>query len=269
MTVPAPDVWVPAIEQWVKGLSDPPVYALPTAQTLWEDAALYVLRALDRNNLVIYGDVRWETLVAFAERSGVPEGELDALPDTEGWTPVAAGTHSAPMKADPAAMGVLQDLGLVAGGAWTPAALPVLWRLWANMTPGDEPERSELFEARLEQTCRTIPSDIAADIERLVMFAEEDLEKVARSVMALTGRAEDADVRRRLADRTALQLESIFEDRWRFTRGWLPDRDLHRTLFSGFDGLASRMSDALIHRLYPTSDMAKWRPLCICPKPLH
>jgi hypothetical protein len=172
------DIWAPVVAAWAQDLSEPLAYALPDANTLWEDAALYVLRGLGRNNLVLYGDVQRDTLVAFAQQYGVDEHELAS-------------------------------------------------------------------------------------------FSQENLDPESRFVVNVTDGTDDGAVYRKAADAIALELAFFFEDRWRFSRGWLTRRDLGRTLFSGSDGLASRMADAVIHELHPTSDMAQWRRTCIYPKRLH
>ena len=129
--------------------------------------------------------------------------------------------ETGPSTADPETAALLTLLGLISGGGWTDAAVPVLWRKAPEeaQSPGEE----ELSE-QVEQAVASIPDSIRTQIHSI--YAEHA----------------DQTVRDYLAD-------WVFFKGWRWGDGWVADERGGRPLRIFHDSLAQRIRTTVVARL--------------------
>lgn len=177
---------------------------------------------------------------------------------------IAAAHGLGPALARSELLALLDRLGLVADGAWTPAAEPVLWRVQPGAW-GMRIEADPRFRRAVEAAVATLPAGVRAEMDRLVTITDED---VAQAMAAQQARiaearrtygpdariapARDAEqARRGLEFRAAQDLDRIFFRRWRLDGGWLSGAEAERALEVFHDPLARQMRLAVTDRLYP------------------
>ncbi len=175
-----------------------------------------------------------------------------------------------PAQGSAMALRVLDCLGLVEDGRWSAAAEPVFWRRqpkgWA-MAPQTDPR----FAEALEVCVWSLPEELADEIEALVHISQADVD--AAMEQHLSERAEL--IRRSPAQRRFLpkpspdemrrselfvrkrRLDMLFFEGWRLSDGWLDGAALAEALTIFHDPLAMQMRAAVIHRLFPKSDLAR------------
>ena len=177
---------------------------------------------------------------------------------------VAAAHGLGPARLDDASLRALAGLGLVADGAWTDAAVPVLWRkqpeAWALDVEG-----TPAFVAAVGDAVGTVPAAVAERIARAVRIADEDVAEARAAFEArdaeLRGRLRldafvrgprtDADLRRGLVSTRRNDLDWLFYSRWRLGDGWLGEAGRARALPIFHDPLAIAMRRAVVARLHP------------------
>ncbi|MBV0893575.1 hypothetical protein KTN05_17500 [Paracoccus sp. Z118] len=155
-------------------------------------------------------------------------------------------------------------MGLIESGRWTEAAELVLWRVQPDewrMEIANDPR----FAAAVDRAVTTMPSDIRAELLRLVTITEEDLATALARRRAYQAEtiAGHGPVR---ISRQPLTLDSVrkgqsfvrrneldwrFFTRWRMPGGWLTPEEQSRALEIFHDPLAIMMRRAVIARLWP------------------
>ena len=163
---------------------------------------------------------------------------------------------------------VFECLGLIENARWTAASETVLWR---SETWMPEHEHDLRFVEAVRIACETMPDDIEKEMDRLVTITDDDLERSLTRDQQRRER-EFADRRRRGLDvspppdvelEVALErarkhiewsrsndLGSLFEQRWRFSDGWLTTEQKQRALYIFHDRLAGAMSRAVVKQRY-------------------
>lgn len=117
--------------------------------------------------------------------------------------------RTGPGTADPLTMAALEELGLVADGRWTDAAIEVLWRVAPDETGLDF--RSDDRLARVQQD--KVPEGVQPDLDRVSKIQSPFMRKH--------------------------ELEYLFFERWRLGDGWLTDEAGGRALAVFHDPLAA------------------------------
>lgn len=169
-----------------------PTPALPAVLPRWDDAACVVLSVAEQT-----GGIRLRH----------PRSD----PNDE----------TGPSTADPETAVLLALLGLISGGGWTDAAVPVLWRTaLEEVRPPDE----EAFSAQVEQAVTYIPDTIQAQIHTI--YAEHA----------------NQTVRDYLVD-------WVFFEGWRWGDGWVTGESGGRLLGVFHDSLAQRVRTTVVARL--------------------
>ena len=129
--------------------------------------------------------------------------------------------ETGPSTADPETAALLALLGLISGGGWTDAAVPVLWRTAPEEAP---PPGEEAFSAQVDRAVADIPAAIRDQIHAI--YAEHS----------------DRSVRDYLVD-------WIFFEAWRWGDGWMTDEHSGARLGVFHDPLAQRVRAAVAARL--------------------
>ena len=169
-----------------------PTPALPAVLPRWDDAACVVLSVAEQT-----GGIRLRH----------PRSD----PNDE----------TGPSTAGPETAALLALLGLISGGGWTDAAVPVLWRTAPEeVWPPDE----EAFSAQVDAAVASIPGVILDRIHAI--YAEHS----------------DRSVRDYLVD------WMLFEG-WRWGDGWVTDDRGGRPLGVFHDSLAQRVRTTMVARL--------------------
>ncbi len=257
----AQDDWRAAFADWMAEF--PPETGVPAVpeDTLWEDVAFAALKVAQQQGQFLYNPQSVEAVAGLLESYGASPADMEPSPDTTNFVHIQPGEHSAPAQAAPAFHALLQALGLVADSAWTPETLPALWRGWANMT-ATPPEQTDLFADYVDQAARMAPADVVQQIERLAHFSPETLSKAETALMQKGSATDAASQRDKAAQTNAMHLEMLITERWRAERCWLNDAARCRTFCPWFDGLADRLAEALLLRLFPQSDLSERRAPC-------
>lgn len=235
----------------VKRLETPLDTPFPTR---WDDAALVAMRTMKKRNLIRYPDVKGTVIEAFRESYDVPPTDpLSTGRPGAAWQIIGQTPQCAQAKAKPEACDILKCLGLVSDAAWTEQAVPVVWRLWANMHPADWLSETDRFKAQLQHCSDTMPTKIAEQIEALLTFSDTLLERKA----ALLGDWADEEEINRYAGQTNIdQVGYILQTNWRFDHGWLSAEEKLACFGPSFDLLANEMAHALVTQKYPMSPLA-------------
>lgn len=231
---------------------DPPIGCL--FETRWDDAVHVVLTCMEDGHHIRYPNIDRGVLHAFAESYGAIAEDVPPPPDTSNRFVINATQHCAEARVEPAALALLERLGLIHANQWTDHAIPALWRKWTNMNPSGWPRDTDLFKAHLEICDATLPAEIASNIEACLTFSEDLLDR-KRSLLAGWGSEDDA--LRAAADTNLTQVSFIFGESWRFGDGWLPKTAQAHCFPPSFDGLAQQMAEALVLRRYPDTPLAQ------------
>ena len=250
---------------------------LPDPLPRWDDVCVAVV-----------GLARQQHLLAFRRRDGTPAprrgGSIIVQRDAPPPVPpnVAAAHGLGPALADPprhpqivshldlppprepGALRTLERLGLVAGGAWTTAAEPVMWRVgvtdWARAVEDDP----RLFGA-VDHAVETLPEAIRSEIAALAAITDDDLADLARQhrdwreqarrdygPKARLGQVPDAaGLRKSLESARRNALDWVFYRLWRYPDGWLSPAEAARALPIFHDPLARLVRGRVLALLHP------------------
>jgi len=129
--------------------------------------------------------------------------------------------ETGPGTADPETAALLALLGLISGGGWTDAAVPVLWRTAPEEAP---PLGEEAFSAQVEQAVTGIPDAIRDQIHAI--YAEHAKETVRDYLV-----------------------DWVFFEGWRWRDGWVTGERGGRPLEVFHDQLAQKVRAAVVARL--------------------
>ena len=129
--------------------------------------------------------------------------------------------ETGPSTADSETAALLIQLGLISDGAWTDAAVPVLWRTAPEEAP---PPGEEAFSAQVDRAVTGIPDAVRDQIHAI--YAEHS----------------DRSVRDYLVD-------WIFFEAWRWGDGWVTDERGGARLGVFHDQLAQRVRAAAMTRV--------------------
>lgn len=169
-----------------------PTPALPAVLPRWDDAACVVLSVAEQT-----GGIRLRH----------PRSD----PNDE----------TGPSTAGPETAALLALLGLISGGGWTDAAVPVLWRTAPEeVWPPDE----EAFSAQVDRVVADIPAAIRGQIHAI--YAEHANETVRDYLV-----------------------DWVFFEGWRWGDGWVTGERGGRPLEVFHDPLAQRVRAAVVGRL--------------------
>lgn len=129
--------------------------------------------------------------------------------------------ETGPSTADPETAALLTLLGLISGGGWADAAVPVLWR-----TAPEEagPPGEEEFSAQVDRAVTDIPNAIRVQIHSIY---SEHANQAVRDYL----------------------VDWIFFEAWRWGDGWVADERGGRRLEVFHDQLAQRVRAAVLPRL--------------------
>lgn len=235
----------------VKRLATPLDAPFPTR---WDDAMVVALHTMERRALIRYPDVEDAAVEAFRESYNAPPmGQLPSACPGDAWQIIGQTPLCAQAKATPEACNILTCLGLVSDAVWTEQAVPVVWRLWANMHPAGWPSETDRFKAQLQHCSDTMPTKIAEQIDALLTFSDTLLERKA----AFLGDWADEEEINRYAGKTNIdQVGYILQTNWRFDHGWLSAEEKLACCGPSFDPLAAEMAHALVTQTYPRSQLA-------------
>ncbi len=172
-----------------------PTPALPAVLPRWDDAACVVLSVAEQT-----GGIRLRH----------PRSD----PNDE----------TGPSTAGPETAALLALLGLISGGGWTDAAVPVLWRTAPEEAP---PLGEEAFSAQVEQAVTGIPDAIRDQIHAI--YAEHANETVRDYLV-----------------------DWVFFEGWRWGDGWVTGERGGRPLEVFHDPLAQRVRAAVVERMIAT-----------------
>lgn len=237
-------------------------HRFPTVLPRWDDICVAVLWLAHQRDKLVY----------HLPDGSLPPSNLAKL----GWTvvggpridppvPNIAAAHGlGPARAQPEVLPVVDALGLVSEGCWTSAAETVLWR--------DQPQEWGMdvtsdprFGAALERAVDTMPDDIHAEMDRLVMIDDADVAAALAQIVAsheemrakhgpnaqIVRPATTEIARKSLEFRRCNDLDWLFFRRWRLDDGWLTFDEAKRALEIFHDPLAWAMRRAVTVRLYP------------------
>ena len=169
-----------------------PTPALPAVLPRWDDAACVVLSVAEQT-----GGIRLRH----------PRSD----PNDE----------TGPSTAGPETAALLALLGLISGGGWTDAAVPVLWRTAPEeVLPPDE----EAFSAQVDRAVADIPAAIQGQIHAI--YAEHANETVRDYLV-----------------------DWVFFEGWRWGDGWVTGERGGRPLEVFHDALAQRVRAAVVARV--------------------
>jgi hypothetical protein len=172
-----------------------PTPALPAVLPRWDDAACVVLSVAEQT-----GGIRLRH----------PRSD----PNDE----------TGPSTAGPETAALLALLGLISGGGWTDAAVPVLWRTAPEeVWPPDE----EAFSAQVDRVVADIPAAIRGQIHAI--YAEHANETVRDYLV-----------------------DWVFFEGWRWGDGWVTGERGGRPLEVFHDPLAQRVRAAVVERMIAT-----------------
>ncbi len=159
---------------------------------------------------------------------------------------------------------VLNDLELVKNASWTKAAELVFWRLqpaaW-QMRVTTDPR----YASSLEQTLKSIPATIDAEIKSLVNITTAEIDATQAQHASTQAdflrrygpnRRQSPQVtpeqaQQRLVFQRIHELDWLFFRHWRLPEGWLSGRETKRALEIFHDPLARAMRKSVLTRLYP------------------
>lgn len=129
--------------------------------------------------------------------------------------------ETGPITADPETANLLTLLGLMSGGRWTDAAVPVLWR-----TAPEEVRRpsDEEFSSKVDRAIADIPDAIRAQIRAI--YTEHPRQFIRDHLV-----------------------DWIFFESWRWGDGWLTDDHSEIALEIFHDPLAQRVRAAVVARV--------------------
>ncbi|MDV7143941.1 hypothetical protein R3X27_14735 [Tropicimonas sp. TH_r6] len=243
----------------------------PDPAPRWDDICCVVLSVLGQTGALeclgpdgtLVHDPRWDIdRQALRKESGEPP------------EPTIAAAHGCgAAHGSAAAVRLLDRLGLVDGGQWSEAAEPIFWRRqpkgW-GMAPKADPR----FAEALEVCAWTLPEELADEIEQQVDVSEADVDAAMdRHLKAQAELIRDYPAQRRFQQKPSLEgmrrseifkrtrrLDNLFFEGWRLSDGWLTDTQLPAALTIFHDPLAMQMREALVRRLFPTSDLGRPPP---------
>ena len=231
---------------------------LPERLPRWEDVCIAVLWLAEQQGKLTYR---------------MPGDDWDSDRAHSQGTIIGAPTRSDMLRsctvgiaeADPEAHAVLSGIGLIDGSSrWKDKAEPVLWRVQPQAWHMDV-SNNEKFAAAVEAAVNRMPSDIRAEIDRLVRITRANVEAHMRQHEAATEnlklqhgpkarlgkpitpeRAENSlgFIRRN-------DLDWIFFRRWRLAEGWLASEAQARALDIFHDPLAIQMRRSVLSELHP------------------
>ena len=219
----------------------------------WDDVCHLVLICMEKSRLILYPPLAPEVRVALAESYDVSEEDLDPEIPQEVWLDVAATRYCSAGRIHPQHLGVLQELGLIKNGEWTDRAVPVLWKKWASHHDYGMPGKTALFQDVLWEHAAVMQQDVAEQIEAHLTFPDA---LIARMKDRVADPDNPAEVLERASQSALLDLEGLFQERWRFLDGWLTEAERLDCLNLGFDPLADEMAREVVLALYPHSDLA-------------
>ena len=229
---------------------------LPDELPRWDDLCVSVLMLAGQNSLISY--LPPDRDVPSSE-SGRNSHQTKSLP-----LPNIRSAHGlGPAHATPEVFSVLEALGLLAEGHWSQVAETVLWReqpMEWRMDIKSDPR----FAYAAEQTLATIPADIGAEMDELIVITDEDVKtrmtqineweeeqraKFGSKVQILPSTSEK--IRKSLEFKCRGDLDWLFFRRWRLADGWLLPKDASKALGIFHDPLAIAMRRAVTKRRYP------------------
>lgn len=165
---------------------------------------------------------------------------------------------------------LLEKLSLVKEGKWLEEAEPILWREnpeeWAL-----EIENDPRFKEVLKHTIETIPAWLKKELDQKREVSPKEIENAmdARKVYVKEAKKDLSEFMQTSAndcffptfDRESIksgiesnrpsELDNIFYENWRFSRGWLSKDELRSAIFIFPDDLAKKMRRAVMKKLYP------------------
>lgn len=160
---------------------------------------------------------------------------------------------------------LLQQLGLVSSGGWTQQAEFILWRTspknWSL-----EFLRDERFLDAVGQAVVTMPDDVAADISKLTVITDDDIEAFINKRAEMIEEAREkyrrnarlGEVPARKQAQRSLEfsrrnaIDWVFFRRWRMDNGWLSPKEAEAALAIFHDRLAISMRREVVKRLHPS-----------------
>jgi len=156
---------------------------------------------------------RWDDLACVVLSVAVQAGRIQLR------HPRSAPTDkTGPGSADPETAALLALLGLISGGEWTDAAVPVLWRTAPEeVRPPDDGE----FSAQVDRAITDVPAAIRAQIRAI--YAEHPHQAVRAHLV-----------------------DWVFFKNWRWGDGWAIDDHGDRALEIFHDPLAQRVRAAVV-----------------------
>ena len=146
---------------------------------------------------------------------------------------------------------LLQQLGLVSNGGWTQQAEFILWRTspknWSL-----EFVRDERFLDAVSQAVASMPDDVASEISKLSVIADDDIEALIDRHAEMIDEAREkygpkarlgevptrAQAQRSLEFSRRNALDWVFFRRWRMDDGWLSKKEAEAALDIFHDRLA-------------------------------
>ncbi|WP_211095323.1 hypothetical protein [Yoonia maricola] len=160
---------------------------------------------------------------------------------------------------------LLDQLGLVADGAWTKEAVFVLWRTspksWALDYTSDK-----RFLDSVQKAVASVPDEFASEISKLIVITDDDIDALINRHAEMIDQAREKygpkarlgeipsheQAQRSLEFSRRNELDWLFFRRWRIDDGWLSDKEASRAIEIFHDRLAISMRKAVLRRLHPT-----------------
>lgn len=160
---------------------------------------------------------------------------------------------------------LLEQLGLVEGGAWTEEAVIVLWRTspknWALNYASDG-----RFLDAVQRAIASMPDEVASEISKLIVVADDDISALINrhAEMIAEGREKygpkarlgevpsQEQARRSLEFSRRNELDWLFFRHWRIDDGWLSEKAATCAVEIFHDRLAISMRKSVLQRLHPT-----------------
>jgi hypothetical protein len=240
--------------------------ALPLAKPIepdmpprWDDICVVVLAVLAQRREITYRRADGSVYTPPKGRGYMdwtivyPEGQEPKTPAPN----IAAGHGCGPAHILDDHLALLESLGLVANGAWTPDAEMVMWRKQPHAWDLNVIEDTR-FDDGLAHCLETMPQDVVEAMSNLANITAEDVAAaVARQEAANADLIAQYPLQARF-DRTVTcdqefrglvliaenQMNDLFFNGWRLEDGWLTDTEKRRALPLFHDPLAIQMRRA-------------------------
>ncbi|MEP3332130.1 hypothetical protein [Sedimentitalea sp.] len=178
---------------------------------------------------------------------------------------IAARFGLGPALAEPEVEQLLDQLGLVADGAWTKEAVFVLWRTSPKNWAVDYASDSRFLDA-VEKAVASVPDEVASEISKLIVITDDDIDALINRHAEMIDEAREKygpkarlgevpsqeQARRSIEFSRRDEMDWLFFRRWRIDDGWLSDKETSRAIEIFHDRLAISMRKTLLRRLHPT-----------------